>query len=594
MMRSHWSTRNRRAAIALVFTLLLTTGALAQAPSALAGLHPVTDDDLLHPQDADWLMWRRTYDGWGYSPLNQINKSNVKDLQVAWTWSLTSGATETTPLIRDGVMFVHNNGDKVQALDGATGELLWEYSRPLPPRIRSSASNQLTKRNMAIYGDNLLVATSDTHLIALNIRTGAVAWDHAVEDWDKGWRYSAGPMVADGKIIQGMAGCGNGEQGGCFITAHDPATGAELWRVHTIAQSGPESNTWNGLPLSERYGASAWMSGTYDPAQKLLFFGVGQPYAWAAVTNGLLPARKEKGISNNALFTDSTLAIEPQTGRLRWYFQHLQMDTWDLDYAFERTIVDLPVEGTLRKQVVTVGKLGIIESLDRTSGKWLWGKETVPQNVVTSIDAKTGRKTINEAVIPQIGKTTMNCPADPGGRGWPATGYSPKTQALYIPLNEFCANATVAAPEPGQTARRFNGGVTFTRVPNPAGDGSIGRVDAVRLVDRSTRWSDRQRAPITSALLPTAGGVVFGGDLARYFRAYDDETGRVLWRIRTNNVVNGFPVSYSVNGRQYIAVVVGSGSTTPRALNSVTPEIANPEAGSVLWVFALPDGNFGQ
>ena len=563
-------------------------GGVTKRQALAAQLTPVTDQMLRNPSDDDWLMWRRTYDAWGFSPLNEMNRDNVKDMKLVWSWSLTPGASETTPIVHDGVMFVHNNGDKINALDAATGDLLWEYNRALDPELLSGNSIWLTKRNIAIYQDKLIIATSDVHLLALDIRTGKVVWNVAAANWKDGWRYTGGPMIANGVIVQGMSGCGNGQEGGCFIGGYDPTNGKELWRVHTLAQDGKEGDSWNGMPVSQRFGGSAWMSGSYDPEQKLVYYGVGQPYGWAAVLNGLLPKSTKKGITNDALYTDSTLAIDPTTGKLKWYFQHLPTDTWDMDYAYERVLVDLPMGGATRKQAVTIGKLGIIESIDRTNGKWLWHKETIPQNVVTAIDPKTGRKTIDPAVIPQVGKTTRNCPADPGGRGWPATAYSPITQTLYMPLNEFCADATVRALEPGQSAARA-GGIAFSRKPVPNSDGNIGRLDAVRLSDRTELWSARQRAPLTSGLLATGGGLVFGGDHDRYFRAHDDTTGKVLWQARLNNVVNSFPISYRVKGRQYIAVVAGSGSTLPRALGGLTPEIANPVAGSALWIFALPD-----
>lgn len=560
----------------------------ARHAALLDSLAPVSDQALLHPTDDDWLMWRRSYDGWGYSPLDQVNRSNVQGLRLVWSWSLNAGASETTPLVYHGVLFVHNNGDKIDALDAATGDLLWEYSRKLSAELLSTNSIWLTKRNMAIYQDKLISATSDGHIIALNVKTGAVVWDVVGGDWQQGWRYTGGPIVANGVIIQSMSGCGDGQEGGCFIAGYDPANGKELWRVHTVAQDGKAGDSWNGMPLSSRFGGSAWNAGSYDPDLGLFYAGDGQPYGWAAVLNGLLPHSGKKGTSSDALYTDTTFAIEPKTGKLRWYFQHLPMDTWDLDYAYERVLVDQPVDGKLRKQVVTVGKLGIIESLDRSSGKFLWSKETVPQNVVLSIDQKTGKKTINQDVIPQVGKTTMNCPADPGGRGWPATAYSPLTQTLYLPLNEFCANATVRPLQPGQSAARA-GGISFVRHPVPNSDGNIGRLDAIKLTDHAVLWSNRQRAPMTSALLPTGGHLLFGGDLDRYFRAYDDTTGKVLWQTRLNNVVNSYPIAFRVNGKEYIAVVAGSGSTLPRALGGMTPEIANPQAGSALWVFALDD-----
>jgi alcohol dehydrogenase (cytochrome c) len=388
-------------------------------------------------------------------------------------------------------------------------------------------------------------------------------------------------------VIQGMTGCGNAEPGGCFITGHDAKTGAELWRVNTIAHPGdPNFDTWNGLPLESRFGASAWISGSYDPEQNVVFYGTGQPYPWIAEMRGTLPAKP--GLKQNAMYSDSTLAINPDTGKVDWFHQHLENDTWDLDYVYERLLVDLPVNGETRKAVVTTGKLGIIEALDRTNGQWLWHKETIPQNVVAAIDPKTGEKTINVAAIPHIGQTTVNCPADPGGRGWPATAYSPKTGILYMPLNEYCSNTTPSPLDPGQ-AYTGGGRAVFSRVAVPNSDGNIGRVDAIRLSDRSQVWTYRQRAPETSAVLPTGGGLVFNGSWDRYFRAFDDATGEIKWQVRLNNVINSFPITYSVNGKQYVAVAVGSGSSQSKALATLTPEIQNPDGGSVLWVFALPN-----
>ncbi len=573
----------------LLFALANASAQPAPAADPMKTFRPVTDEMLLHPDAADWLMWRRTYDGFGFSPLDQINKANVGTLRVAWAWSLTNGATESTPIVHDGILYIWNYADKVQALNGATGDLIWEYRRDLPQTIIDQGLNNMAKRNMAIYQDKLLIATSDAHLVALEAKTGKVVWDHATADWKQGWRYTAGPFVVDGMVLQGMTGCGNAEPGGCFITAHDINTGEEKWRVWTIAHPGdPNFDTWNGLPLESRFGASAWVAGSYDPQQDLVFYGVGQPYPWISEMRGTLPLKDAAGITNTALYSDSTMAIDPKTGKLKWYHQYLQNDTWDLDYVYERMMIDLPFNGTLRKMVVTTGKLGIIEALDRTNGDWLWAKETVPQNVVAKIDQKTGEKTINQAAVPHIGQTTVNCPADPGGRGWPATAYNPKTETLFLPLNEFCSNTTPTPLDPGQ-AYTGGGRAIFARTLVPHSDGNVGRIDAVKLTDRSTTWSFRERGPATGAVLPTAGGLVFEGGWDRYFRAFDDATGKVLWQLRTNNAINGFPVSYSVNGKQYIAVSVGNGSTHAKSLATLTPEITAPDGGSVLWVFALPD-----
>jgi alcohol dehydrogenase (cytochrome c) len=341
--------------------------------------------------------------------------------------------------------------------------------------------------------------------------------------------------------------------------------------------------------VENRYGGSMWISGAFDPEQNLVFIGVGQPYPWNAELAGLSPKSSDPNVTNEALYTNSTLAIDPTTGELKWYHQHLKTDTLDLDHVYERLLVDLPVDGQERKQVVTTGKIGIIEALDRTTGQWLWAKETVPQTVVASIDPKTGEKTINDAVIPKIGQTTQNCPADPGGKAWQATAYSPRTQTLYLPTVEFCSNTTVQPLDPGKV---YTGGglQTYARIEVPGGDGNIGQVRAVKLTDQSEVWQYRQRPPITSSTLPTGGGVVFAGSLDRKLFAFDDETGEKLWTSPTlSNSVESFPITYAVNGKQYVAVVANFGNGLGR-LQSLTPEIKLPKDNPVtLYVFALPE-----
>jgi len=572
--------------IAASSTSMLAMEAAVAQESRIDNLTPVTQDMLLDPPDADWLMWRRTYNGWGYSPLDQINRDNVGDLSLAWAWGMSpGGTTQETPLVHDGILYLQNSTHVIQALDGATGELIWEYEYELPNGVNPGGM-----RSKAIYEDKLIIATRDAHLIALDTRTGELIWDQQVASSEDGFSFSSGPIVANGVIVQGMTGCGGGQPGGCFFTGHDVETGEELWRVNTIAQGDtPEGNSWNGIPLESRHGGSAWISGSYDPEQNLIFAGVGQPYPWIAEMNGLLPPSSDPNVTNDALYTNSTLAIDPTTGELQWYHQYLPTDSLDLDYVYERLLVDLPYNGEDRQMVVTTGKLGIIESLDRVSGEWLWAQETVPQNVVESIDPETGEKTINPDTIPRIGETTFNCPADPGGRAWQATSYSPRTEALYLPTVEFCSNTTPNPLDPGEV---YTGGglATFSRVLTPDSDGNVGQVRAIDLNDQSEMWQYRQHPPVTSSTLPTGGGVVFVGSLDRQFLALDDETGEVLWSSgRLSNSLESFPITYEADGRQYVAIVANFGSGLGR-LASLTPEIRLPQDNpAMLYVFALPE-----
>jgi alcohol dehydrogenase (cytochrome c) len=575
-MNATWRLGIAFAMTASMTSMLALQTAVAQ-DNPIDGITPVTAEMLLNPPDGDWLMARRTYDGWGYSPLDEINKENVGQLELAWSWGMSPGRTQETPLVHDGVMFLQNADHRIQALDAATGDLIWEYQYQLPNGVSPAG-----ERSKAIYEDKLIIATRDAHLLALDTKTGKLIWDKQVADYAAGFAFSSGPLVADGVVVQGMTNCSRAQPGGCFFTGHDVETGEEIWRVHTIARGDtPEGNSWNGVPLESRHGASAWITGSYDPEQNLIFAGVGQPYPWNVEIAGLTPPNPDPKYTNEALYTNSTLAIDPKTGELEWYHQYLPTDSLDLDYVYERMLID--------DMVITTGKLGIIEALERKGGKWLWAKETVPQNVVLSIDPETGEKEINPEVIPVIGETTFNCPADPGGRAWQATSYSPKTGAIYLPTVEFCSNTTVNPLDPGQIYT--SGGLqTYSRIPLPDSDGNVGQVRAIKVSDQSEMWQYRQYAPVTSSTLPTAGGVVFVGTLDRKLIAFDDETGDVLWESgKLTNSLESFPISYEANGKQYIAIVANFASGLGR-LQSITPDVQLPPNNPIaLYVFALPD-----
>ncbi len=542
-------------------------------PNPLEKITPVTDQLIQNPPPSEWLVWRRTYDDHGFSPLKQITKSNVSDLRVAWAWSLPNGENEATPLEHDGILFVHSFGDHVQALNAATGDLLWQYSRQLPPDARLSM-----KRNLAIYRDRLLVPTSDDHVVALNVKTGAVIWDSPVADYKKGWQVTGGPLVAKGKVMQGVAGQ---SPGGGSIVALDFETGKQAWMFHTIAQPGEPGDSWNGLPAEKRNGASVWTAGSYDPQLNLAFFGVGQTYDTGPVLH------RVPGFSNDGLYTDSTLAFDPDTGKLVWYFQHVHNDQWDLDWAFEQQLINLRVNGATQKLVVTSGKMGIYEGMDAATGKYIFSKDLGIQNVVTAIDPKTGEKTINPAVIVGDGKPHTICPHPGGGRNWIAGSYNAETKSVYVPMQESCMDL-IPAP-PGERGNLTSGVDWFIRA-RPDSDGNYGRLEAFNLETKKVLWIKRQRAPETTCALATAGGVVFVGSLDRYFRAYDDATGDSLWQVRLNDVPTTCPITFTVDGKQYVAVGVGSGGPLPSTFPVLVPEILNPpDHGAAVWVFELPE-----
>lgn len=537
---------------------------------------PVTDEMLRNPPAGDWLLWRRTYDDHGFSPLTQINRGNVGNLRVAWAWSLPNGPNEATPLEHDGVIFVHSYGDQVQALNAVTGDLLWQYSRKMPSDVRI-----MFKRNLAIYRDRLLVPTSDNHVVTLDVKTGKVIWDQELADYRQGWQMTGGPLVAKGKVMQGIVGQ---SPGGCAIVALDFETGKEVWRFHTIARPGEYGgDSWNGLPLEKRSGASVWTAGSYDPELNLAYFGTAQTYD----TGPLLHPVNKPGITNDGLYTDTTLAFNPDTGKLIWHFQHVHNDQWDLDWAFERQVIHLPVNGDMRKLIVTAGKMAIFEGLDAATGQYIFSKDLGIQNVITAIDPKTGEKTINPDVVVGDGKPHMICPHPGGGRNWIATSYNAATKILYVPMEESCMDL-IPAP-PGERGNLSSGVNWFIR-PRPDSDGKYGRLEALNLETKKVLWIDRQRAPQTTCTLATAGGIVLAGSLDRSLKAYDDRTGEELWQVRLNDVPNSCPITYSVNGKEYLAVGVGNGGPLPSTFPVLVPEIQNPPGrGAAIWVFELPE-----
>jgi len=568
------------------------TAVMARRAAELEKITPVTDEMLQHPPDGDWLMWRRTYSSLGFSPLAQINRSSVNHLHLAWSRALPVGADEITPLVHDGVIFLES-ANTIQALDGVTGDLLWQYLRPLPEPLLNGRDSVM--RGLAIYQDKIYAPTADGHVIALDVKSGKLIWDHQVIVSQTGvyarsnhdFRLDGAPIVVKGKVMMGVSLGITNPDGGCFILALDARTGNEVWRFHTIARPGqPGGDSWNGAPVDQRFGASVWTSGSYDPDLNLVYFGTGNTYDVAT----LLEPQAQKGESNDGLYTDSTVALDPDTGKLVWYYQHMNRDVWDLDWAFEQSLITLPIDGKPTHLVVTAGKMALFDAVDRANGKYEFSKDLGLQNLVSAIDPKTGKKIINPALEPIAGKTEFVCPNANGARNWPATSYDPNSHILYVPLVESCMDYTWIPRDAAQTAA---GGldIHFTLRPRPNSDGRMGRIEAVDLKTKKVVWLDRQRAPIASAMLSTAGELVFSGAQNRQFTAYDAATGKALWQVGLNATPSSYPVTYSVDAKQYVAVVSGGGGPLDAGGGSLVPELDNPAGGTTLWIFKLPDAN---
>lgn len=530
-------------------------------PGHVAHYTPVTDAMLQAPPASDWLMHLRTYSGWGFSPLNQINTGNVENLQLKWVWAMTDGGRQQmNPLVHDGVMFVSNNRDnRVQALNAKTGTLIWE-NRIGP--VQDNASN--ANRTMALWQNLLIYPATDARLYALDARDGHIVWKRQISNVDK--NKIGGIMVVHGKILLGLTRCdGRPNKEYCYVGAFDAATGKPLWKFNTVALTGqPGGNSWGKVPDAMRAGGDVWISGTYDPQLNTTFWGTGQAKPHL---------RSARGTGDGATdYTNSTIALDPDSGKMKWWYNHAPGESLDLDEVYERTIVD----ENGRKELITVGKTGIMWKLDATTGKYLDHAQTVFQNVYTSIDPKTGVPTYRPDIINQKpGDQIASCPSAEGGHDWPSTAYDPGNDLILVPLSQSCF---------------LFSGASQMLYEMPGTGGNMGRLSAYRAADFKPVWSFQQRSPFLTGVLATAGNLAFIGDYDRTFRAVDTRTGLTLWESRLGTTVQGYPVAFMVGGQQFIAVTTGTegGSPEKKPQTMLRGEVYRPDNGQAVYVFALP------
>jgi alcohol dehydrogenase (cytochrome c) len=549
-------------------------------PPVLANYATVTSARLTKPEDGNWLLFRRTYNGWGYSPLAAITPENVSRLQPVW--SFATGQVEghqAPPMVNNGVMFVATPGNQLLTIDAKTGGVLWRYKRPIPEDMTQLHP---TNRGVGLYGDKVFFAATEAVLVALDAKTGKEVWTTKVEDYKKGYYMSLAPLVVDGRVMVGVSGGELGVRG--FVAAFDAETGKELWRTFMIPEPGqPGSETWPQGDQWKTGGGSVWVTGTYDPDTDLAFWGTGNGGPWMG----------DQRPGDN-LFTSSVVALDAKTGQIKGYFQYHPNDSWDWDEVSPPILVDYQRDGKTVKGLVNVARDGYLWQLERTPDKinFIAGQPFVRQNVFKGLDVKTGRPDVDPAHKPGTDKAADFCPGIWGGKDWPPVAYSPQTRLLYIPANEnMCAQVTGETPKKYVPGERYMG-VGKLVVTAVEGADHFGELQAWDLDTGKRAWTTNLPSQNWGPLLATGGGLVFaGGTNDRMFRAFDAKSGKILWEFPTSSGVNGVPVSYAVDGKQYIAVQSGWGVDAARMQSRLNllfpgryPEV--PQGGQI-WVFAV-------
>jgi alcohol dehydrogenase (cytochrome c) len=564
---------------ALLLLFVTTACASGPPPMALAVTPPyrsVTQDRLENPEPENWLSYRGNYAGWGFSELDQITSGNVSDLEAAWTFSTgVRGGHESPPIVNDGVMYITTPGNRLFALDARNGDLLWLYEHDLPDRLIAIHN---TNRGVALYEDKVFMATLDARVVALDALTGDEIWDVSVADNGSGYYMTTAPLAVEGRIMAGVSGGELGIRG--FVVALDAETGAEVWKTHTVPEPGDfGSDTWPG-DTWETGGAPVWLPGHYDPALGLTYWGTGNPGPWVGDQR-----------DGDNLYTNSVLALDLQTGEIRGYHQYHWNGSWDWDEVSTPLLVDLTRDGRTFPALVHPGRNGYLWTLERSADgiSFVDATEYVYQDVFSSIDPETGRPTYDPAHKPTTGQVTSFCPSLWGGKDWPPAAFNPDTRLLYIPANtNHCGSIEGLEVEyiPGRGYTGADSEMTLRE-----GADHIGELQAWDLDTGTLEWTTNFPSLNWGSVLTTGGGLVFmGGTPDRRFSAFDAGTGAELWSKRLSSGVMGVPVTYAVDGVQYIAVQSGWGvdpASMTRRVDSARGTFTYVPQGGVLWVFAL-------
>lgn len=529
----------------------------------------VTSERLLaaHRDIDNWLMYGRDYANLRFSPLEQINRENIKNVVPIWSFQTgVPDGLQATPLFVDGVIYLSTSWNHAFAIDARTGAELWRYKRRLPEKLVFCCGP--VNRGLAILNGTLFMATLDAHLVALDAQTGRARWDVSLGRIEDNLSATAPPFVVGDKVLVGIAGGDYASRG--FIDAYDAQNGRRLWRFDTIPKENEKNvETWSGDSYKGG-GGGTWMNGSYDPELNLIYWGVGNPY----------PDHDGDAREGDNLYTDCVVALEADTGRLRWHYQFTPHDVWDYDGVNEMVLVDLDLQGQKTKALLHADRNGHFYAIDRGNGKLIYAKPFVRVTWTRGFDS-SGRPLVNPEAIPTVEGVTV-CPGAAGGKEWNAMAYSPGTQMVYLPVIENCA----VFLNNGVKARQLNlpeGESGFRYLPNQA----YGKVMAIHAATGELAWEVKTRTPMAGGMLATAGGLVFAGDPEGNFSAYDAKDGRILWSYQTGSGIRAAPISYRLDGRQYIAILSGMGGAVGGFTSAGAPWMKNYRSGDTLYVFAL-------
>ena len=555
---------------------------------------PVTQAMLATPDPADWLHISRTYNQHRFSPLNQINKGNVAQLRMAWSRGLPAGTQESTPVVYRGVMYVMAPGGSIQALDATNGDLIWEYERDYPSSVQNRAARS---KNLGIYEDMIYFGAPDGFLLALDAQTGKLRWETKVDD---GQITAGGLLVADGKVISNRT-CQQGKREFCFIAAHDAKTGKEAWKFYVTAAPGePGGDTWGEVPVDGRAAGPWGLPGSYDPIRKVLYWGVANPNPYTRFKrygsyDTVAPTSPEE------LYSNSTVALSVETGKLIWHYQELPGDDWDADHNQERVLIRTRVNpdprfvkwinpgvaaGPEQDVVVTVAEGGGMFAVAQQTGQFLWARPfpfddpNVNMNVV---NVRTGQTSVNpDKLFKKDGDTIVGCYHNT--RGLWQIAYHPGKNALYVPFHDQCLSMQAVNASNAGYGRRVG---VIRPGSDPKAYMGMAKID-VATGEMKVIYSQPQGT--NGSALTTAGDLVFFGDLNRRLRALDADSGKVLWETVVGGMIVNSTITYAVNGKQYVMVFTGMGQSVTSGPLALTGKAMPPAvlAHNAIYVFALP------